>query len=138
MPIEYRIDHERRIVFVKGRGILTDEDIFGYQREVWSRSDVGGYNELMDMGEVDHVALPSGKRVHDLALLSASMDKKSIGSKFAIVARSKEAFGLGRMYQMYREMETQGAKEVGVFHTMDDALAFLGIEDGPPDSSEMK
>jgi hypothetical protein len=133
MPIEYRIDHERRLVFVKGRGILTDEDIFGYQREVWSRPDVCSYNELMDMSEVEHIALASGTRVHDLAQISAGMDAKSAVTKFAIVAPSDEAFGLGRMYQMYRELEGQGTKQVGVFHTMDDALTFLGIEGGLPD-----
>jgi len=133
MPIEYRIDHERRLVFGKGQGILTDKDIFGYQREVWSRTDVGGYNELMDMSDVDHIVLASGNRVHDLAQLSAGMDAKSAGSKFAIVAPSEEAFGLGRMYQIYRELEAQSTKQVGVFHTMDEALAFLGIEGGLPD-----
>jgi hypothetical protein len=74
MPIEYRIDHGRRLVLTKGRGTLTDADVFGYQRDVWSRPDVAGYSELMDMGEVMHIAVPSHDRVRELAKLSAGMD----------------------------------------------------------------
>jgi hypothetical protein len=35
MPIDYLIDHDRRFVQARGRGILTDADVFGYQHEVW-------------------------------------------------------------------------------------------------------
>ncbi len=47
MPIEYLIDHERRLVMAKGQGTLTDEDVFGFQRDVWSRPEVNGCNELV-------------------------------------------------------------------------------------------
>jgi hypothetical protein len=68
--IEYRIDHARRLVLAKGRGTLTDQDVFGYQKEVWSRPDVAGYGELMDMSEVEQVELPAPGRIRDLAALS--------------------------------------------------------------------
>jgi hypothetical protein len=112
---------------------LTDQDVFGYQREVWSRPDVVGYKELIDMSEVDHIALPSANRVRDLAQLSAGMDQGSAGSKSAIVAPSDIAFGLGRMYQTYRELQVKGTKQVGVFRSFEEALAFLSVEGGPPD-----
>lgn len=34
MPIN-RIDHDARVVVAAGRGVLTDADVFDYQREVW-------------------------------------------------------------------------------------------------------
>ena len=102
MPIEYRIYHERRLVLAQGRGTLADGGVFGYQREVWSRPDVAGYNELMDMSEVDHIALPSANRVRGLAQLSAGMDGSSVRSKFAIVAPSDIAFGLGAGEQSHQ------------------------------------
>src|SRR5580704_6886512 len=86
MPIEYRIDHDRRIVFATGRGTMTDADVFGYQRAVWSQAAVAGYHELMDMTHVEAIAEPSAERVRDLASLSAEMDPAGIASKFAIVA----------------------------------------------------
>ncbi|HEV8377164.1 MAG TPA: hypothetical protein VGR38_13120 [Candidatus Polarisedimenticolia bacterium] len=132
MPIDYSIDHGRRLVLARGIGILTDEDVFRYQGEVWSRADVSGYDELMDMSKVKQVALPSVKRVRKLAQLSAGMDAGPAGSKFAIVAPSDLAFGLGRMYEMYREMEARSNKEAGVFRSLGEALAFLGVEGAVP------
>jgi len=129
MPIEFSIDHEQRLVRAKGRDTLTDEDVFSYQREVWSLPEVAGYNELMDMSEVQQIALPSIDRVRDLAKLSASMDTAKTGSKFAIVAPADLAFGLGRMYEMYRDLQAQSTKQVGVFRTLKEALEFLGLEE---------
>ena len=41
MPIEYWIDHERRLVMAKGHGTLTHEDVLGYQRDIRSRPRAG-------------------------------------------------------------------------------------------------
>lgn len=125
MPIEHSIDHERRLVIARGIGTLTDEDVFGYQRGVWSRPDVVGYNELLDMSGVEHVALPSVERVKELAKLSAGMDTPTTSTRCAIVAPSDHLFGLGRMFQSYREMAAGSTKDVGVFRTIEEATDFL-------------
>ena len=127
MPIDHHIDHDRRLVRARCLGILTDEDIFGYQREVWSRPDVSGYDELVDLSEVEEIALPSAGRVRELARLSASMDPRSPSSKLAIVAPDDLAFGLGRVYEAYREGNDQSTKRVGLFRSLADALTFLGL-----------
>lgn len=128
MPIEYRIDHDRKLVLAKGRGTVTDQDVFGYQRDVWSRDDTAGYDELVDMSEVEHIALPSVDRVRQLASLSADMDAPSLASKLAIIAPQNVAFGLGRMYATYRQMEARSRKHVEVFRSRGEALAFLGVK----------
>ena len=74
MPIDYGIDRERRLVVAAPFGVMTDEDTFGYQRDVWSLPEVAGFDELIDMSAVESIALPSAKRVEDLARLSAQMD----------------------------------------------------------------
>ncbi|HEY3215035.1 MAG TPA: hypothetical protein VGK93_00945 [Candidatus Eisenbacteria bacterium] len=128
--MSYRVDHGLRLVHAVGRGTLTDSEVFGYQREVWGRPDVSGYKELVDMTQVSTIAVPSPARVRDLAELAAGMDEPSKSSKFAIVAPSDVAFGLGRMFESYRSEMQKGTKEVAVFRTMEEALAFLEIE-GP-------
>jgi hypothetical protein len=128
MPIEYTIDHECRLVRARALGTLTDADVFGYQLAVWSRPDVAGYDELIDMSEVEHIAIPSAGKVQELAALSARLDRGASPTRFAFVAPGDHAYGLGRMYQVYRGLEGQGKKEVRVFRTMAGALAFLGIE----------
>ena len=128
MPIEYRIDHIKKLVLVKVRGTMTDEEVFGYQRDVWSGDDTAGYDELVDMSEVEHIALPSVDRVRQLASLSAGMDAPSSPSKLAIIAPQDVAFGLGRMYATYRQMDARSRKHVGVFRSRKEALAFLGAD----------
>jgi len=130
MSIVYRIDHQRRLVVARGLETVTGPDIFGYQESVWSRGDVSGYNELVDMTAVKKIEFESSDRARDLASLSASTDHPVGTAKFAIVAPSDQAFGLGQMYKAYRSLDAKSTKQVGVFRTMEEALAFLGVE-GP-------
>ena len=128
MPIEYRIDYDRKIVVAKGRGKLTDRDVFGYQREVWSRADVKGYDEFVDMSDVDHITVPSSDRLQELAQLAAGMDSPDTASKFAIFATDELAYDLGRFFKIYRQLDPQSRKEVNIFRSRAEALDWLGVE----------
>jgi hypothetical protein len=132
VPITYRVDHDRKLVVARGYGVFLAGDIFGYQRDVWSRDDVAGYDELVDMTYVSEVDLPSAQRIRDLASVAAGMDVRSSPSRFAIVAPSDLIYGLGRMFQVYRESEPRSSKAVGVFRTIAEAVAFLNLADVPP------
>ena len=125
MPIDFVIDHERQLIMTKAHGTMTHEDIMWYQHAIRSRPELNGYNELVDMSQVERIALQSIERVRELAARSAGMDGDSPPSRFAIVAPTEEAFGLGRMYQTYRSLDERSTKEVGVFRTLEEALAFL-------------
>ena len=83
------------------------------------------YDELVDMSQVEHIALQSIERIREFANLSASMDAQSSSSRSAIVVPKGEAFSLGRMYQTYRGLDGRSTKEVGVFRSPEYALAFL-------------
>jgi hypothetical protein len=65
VPIEYEVDHARRLVRVAVREALTDPEVFAYPREVWSRPEVAGYDEPVDMTEAGPIPVPStaGTRV---------------------------------------------------------------------------
>jgi len=130
MPLEYRIDPTRQVVFVKAVGTMTDDEVFGYQREVWSRPEVAGFDELIDMSDVQRIALPSTDRVRQLAELSARMDS-AWPARLAIIAPGDHAYGLARMYAALREMSPGATRQVLVFRTRQAALAWLGIEEFP-------
>jgi len=83
------------------------------------------------MTHVTEIALPSIHRVRDLAVTSADMDTSDTTSRFAIVSPEDLGFGLGRMFQAYREMEKGSRKEVGVFRTLNEAFAWLEIRNPP-------
>jgi hypothetical protein len=127
MPIEYQIDHDLRVVFAAGRGVVTPQDVFAYQREVWSRPEVGGYNELFDLSEAERIVAPSSRGLQEMAAMSARMDLPALLSKFAIIAPENLEFGIARMYGTYRELEERGTKKVAVFRTRPEALAWLGV-----------
>lgn len=128
MPIEYRIDHERRLVLAEGKGVLTHKDIVGYQREVWTRPEVQGFDELVDMSNVAEIAGTSAVGVREIAEVSVATDPPEGTPKFAIVAPGDLAFALGRMYESFREITPGSKKEVAVFRTRDEAFAWLEKE----------
>ena len=130
MPLEYRIDRERRVVFATATRILSDEDVFAYQREVWSHGDLAGYDEVVDLGLVVDLVLSSGDRVRALAEFASGMDVPGASSRLAIVAPQDLAYGFARMFETYRTMSQSGAKVVSVFRSMQTALDWLGAK-GP-------
>ena len=127
MPIAYWIDHGRRLVMATGHGTVTHEDVLRYQQDVRSRPELVGYDELMDMSHVEHIALASPERVWELAWHSAGMDVRTSTSRLAIVAPTDVAFGLGRMYEASRSLDDRSTKQVGVFRSLPDACVFLGV-----------
>jgi hypothetical protein len=134
MPIDYRVDHERRLVLAEGRGAVTAEDIFAYQREAWSRADVNGYDELVDMTGAEKIVEPSSDGMRRLAAMSAQTDPPSGGTRFAIVAPQDFAFGLGRMYEAYRALNKRSTKQIAVFRNREEAVRWLstGVPDVKP------
>ncbi len=128
MPLEYRIDRERRVVFATATRILSVEDVFAYQREVWSRSDLAGFDEVVDLSPAEELVLASSDRVRALAELAAAMEVPGASSRLAIVAPQDLAYGFARMFETYRTMDQGGAKVMSVFRSMQAALDWLGAE----------
>jgi len=129
LPIEFDIDHERRLVTARGRGTVTHEDVYAYQVRVWGKADVVGYDELVDMSGVEEISIPSMDSIPRLADLAARMDPPDMSSKLAIVAKDDFAFALGRMYETYRGLDPRSTKEARVFRSLPEALAYLGSKD---------
>jgi len=126
MPIPYQIDHARRLVIATPSGAFTEQDILAYQTEVWSRPEVAGYDEIVDMTNVTEMKIVATEGVQMLAVLSARMDTDEARSRFAIVAPTDHHFGVGRMYEAYRNTQPAGTKAVGVFRSREEALRWLG------------
>jgi hypothetical protein len=128
MPLVFRLEHEARVIVTAAYGTLTDDEVFGYLRQIGSREDAIGYDEFVDLTHVTHIAVPLTERVGDVVSAAAKLDEVRRTSRSAIVAPDDLAFGLGRMYQTRREMEPGSTTEVGVFRTSEEALAFLRID----------
>jgi len=129
MPVEYQIDHEQRLVQVKAYGVVTVQDFIAYQREVWSRKDIVGYNELIDASQVQKALDFNGPHLQEVAVLASSMDLTKEITKLAIIASDNFSYGLGRMYETYRGLQEGNTKQVAIFRSKEEALAWIhGIQ----------
>ena len=125
MPIEYHIDHGRRLVIASASGKLTAEDFFNYKRNAWAPPDVRGFNELVDASKVEEILSLSFEKISELAKLSASMDDNTISTKLAIVASDTFLYGMGRLYEAFRTVNPKSTKKVGVFRSMQEAIDWI-------------
>jgi hypothetical protein len=130
MPLEYRIDHERRTVFATATKRLSDDDIFAYQRKVWAGGEFMGYDEVVDLSPAEDLVLSSEDRIRELAELATSMEAHGAPSKVAIVAPRDLAYGFARMFETYRTMGPGVQKRVSVFRSLPEAMEWL--TDGGP------
>ena len=80
------------------------------------------------MSDVRHIAPPSIDRVRDLAHLSVTKDHPERESKFAIVAPGPVSYTLARLYKTIRGATHGSTRTIGVFHTLPEALQFLGLD----------
>ncbi len=133
MPITIEIDAGNRLILARITGVLTHEDILAYQHDVWSRPELAGFDELIDVSAVERIAFESSRRVGEIAELAVEMDSKDNPTRLAIVAPTPESYGMARMYQTYRETTPGGTKTVMVFHTVPEAWAWLGKKPSVPD-----
>lgn len=107
------------------RGTLTHGDMMAYQKTVWSRPSVRGFDELIDMSEVAGLDFESPQDVLELAALSATMDDSKKRTRLAIVAADKLHHALARMYRAYRDQSPRTSREVEIFGSLDEALKWL-------------
>lgn len=126
MPIEHRIDAGRKLVLATPRGTMTLDDILAYQRDVWSRPELRGYAELVDMRAVEHIAEATAENVQQVTRIAAPSDPPSgPPARMAIVSTDDLAYGLGRMYGSLRDRVPGSNKHVQVFRDFDEALAWV-------------
>ena len=106
-----------------GRSI-TGEALIAYHRSV--RSDVPavrGFDSLMDFRALEEVDVKT-ETLRSLAGLATAMDDPSTKSRLALVAERSLPFGLSRMYESFRELAEGSVREVQVFHTLAEAVAW--------------
>jgi len=121
MSIEYHIDHDRRLVVTTASGKLTAEDFFNFKRDAWSLPEVRGFNELVDASKLEEISSLTFEKISELAKLSANMDGSTISTNLAIVASDTFAYGMGRLYEAFRNLNPKSTKKVSVFRSMQEA-----------------
>ena len=120
MPIIHRIEPSYRMVYTRGYGVVTDEDILGHNRDLKADPDFDPtFNQLLDFTEAVEIKIQTEtiqriarRRIFDLS------------SQRAIVVDTALKFGLSRMFQNLRLPEDENIR---VFFDIVEARKWLGI-----------
>lgn len=128
MPANHTIDHELKLITTNWSGVAIDLELSDalarYQQEIKTQPGLCAYDEIVDFSQATGFKLtPEG--IVELAGIAAKQDVKGLKTKLAIIVRSPLAYGLGRMYEVYRGLVPNSLKEVGVFKNHQDAMAWI-------------
>ena len=126
MPISVETFDDLKLVIARVTGVMTAEEMMNYQLETWSKRQVVGYDEIVDVTAVEGFNYEGPSKIKEVTHISARMDWANFSRKMAIIAVSDLAVGMARMYQSYRDNETIGRKEIMIFKTIEQARQWLG------------
>lgn len=120
MPIDYRIDVSKGIVFSSAEGTLTDEELFELASKLRSdpefRPDL---SQLLDATKAEKFRI-SSECIRKLAIQNCF----GSGSRRACVVTAPMGYGLARMYQI---LTSHTPDEFSVFRDKAEALDWLGL-----------
>jgi hypothetical protein len=127
MPATHYLVEEKKIIFTDWHGEPSDNDLVDalniYLRDIKSRPELDGYNELVDFSDTKGLKLSIDVLI-ELGKIASKYDKPG-NNKLAIVVNSSLAYGLARMYGVYRNYNPQSSKEVQVFRSKAEAMVWL-------------
>jgi hypothetical protein len=119
MPAYFRIDKERRVVMSTVAGVFTLAEGLAHQEKLLKDPDFDPtFSEFIDCTHLTKLDIGPGD-VRKLAERSIF----SPDSRRAILVNTDFAYGLARMFLMFREI--LGEKGVRVFRNLDEALQWL-------------
>ena len=128
MPAQHYIDNSMKLITTTWIGRATDSELIDalakYQRDIRSRPEYYSYDEILDFSTASSLEL-SHEGIRTLAHMAVTTDVQEVRTRLAIIVNSPLAFGLGRMYEAYRDLVPGGVKKVRVFRNNDDALQWI-------------
>jgi len=125
MPGSYLIDVPGRIVFSKGWGVVTDEEVLRHARAL--RDDPRfepSFRQLIDFRDIDRIELTTKGVQH-----VAHRNPFRRDARRAFVVTQEEVFGMVRMYWSYAEADPD---QFRVFRVMGPALEWVGLDATAP------
>ena len=120
MPLTCVIDKQRRLVTSTATGTLSYSDIAAHQDRLKNDPDFNpGFDQLFDGTRVTKIALT----VEEIQTV-ARQRVFAAGSRQAFATSSEFAYGMARMFEIYRETAGTG-RLVRVFDSLEEAQEWL-------------
>ncbi len=128
MPANHHIDNKAQLIITTWEGEAHDaefiEAIKKYQNNIQNHPDNINYNEVVDLSNVTGMKLTT-EGIKNIGLIASTTDHIEVNRKLAIIVNSNLAFGLARMYEVYRSFSKKSHKEICVFKTKKDAFEWI-------------
>jgi len=128
MPAHHVIDKKNKLIVTTWEGDVVDIDLIEalkiYQQEIQGHPDYLGYNELVDFSNVGRIKVTT-EGIKNIGRTASTTDQNGIDRKLAFVVSSDLAFGLARMYEVYRSFSRKTNKEVRTFKNRSDACKWV-------------
>ena len=128
MPAHHHIDNKAQLIITTWEGEARDiefiEAIKKYQNDIQNYPNYINYNELVDFSNVTGIKLTT-KGIKKIGQIASMTDHISTNRKLAFIVSSNLAFGLARMYEIYRSFSAKALKEIRIFKTKKDAFEWI-------------
>ncbi|HEX6944330.1 MAG TPA: hypothetical protein VF128_15485 [Gemmatimonadaceae bacterium] len=125
MPVTFLVDVERRVIFLRLWGVITQEELFAAGRDANNDERAkGGFARLINLAEATELKI-SSEGVRRLAEVAREF---SVGKR-ALVATSPVTFGIARMWEQNLLLPPDHSR---VFDNLPDAMEFLGLDRATP------
>jgi hypothetical protein len=125
MPGSYWIEVDRRLVFTRAWGVLTDDELIAHALTL--RADprfVRSYAQIVDFRELSELQVTS-----DGVTLLARQNPFPPDARRAIVVPSDLVYGMTRMFQVRMEA---GHEHFAIFREIEPAYEWVGLDRATP------
>lgn len=128
MPAHHHINSKDKLIVTTWVGDAVDiefiEAIKKYQKDIQNQPVCINYNEVVDFSNVTGIKFTT-KGIRRIGEIASTTDRHNVNRKLAFIVSSKLAYGLVRMYQVYRSFLKNSNKEIRVFKKESDALEWI-------------
>lgn len=128
MSVKHQISNELQLIITTVSGNAVDKALIAametYQNDIRSKSDYIKYDEVLDLSTLTKIELTS-TGIKAIAQIASKNDQPAFKTKLALIVKSRLAFGLARMYQAYRDLNSGANKELRIFYKNHDAFEWV-------------
>jgi len=126
MTIDYRIEHENRLIVSTATGLVTEADLLEHIIRITAIRQTMDFDHLADMRLVKEIEQTNYDFVRRLINIASSADKPDSAARLAIVASSTSVIAPALVYKVCRNTNKGATVRTAVFKSLDAALSFLG------------
>lgn len=128
MPAKHTIDIKSQLLITSWKGDVTESEFIDvlrkYQKNIRSKSEYIGFNEILDLTEVTNIHLSAGG-LRRIGVIAAKTDSTDMVTKVALIVSSDLAYGLAVIYCACRSVLTNSNKTMRIFKKEGEAYKWI-------------